>query len=95
LQLVLTPRPGAGETLEQLREPNSNYRWLLHRIKDESKNAILFQVMQDASSVYLEARRIAEEIGVPTMQETLGTLEIGFTVPGFEVQSFAAAPALQ
>jgi hypothetical protein len=92
LQLALTPKPGGGETLEQMRAPGSNYQRTLRQIKGDPNGVAFFQVMPDAFITYLEARKIADEIGVAATWDFLARLDIALPVPGYEVQRFAPVP---
>lgn len=92
VQLVLTPRAGGGETLDQMRAEGSNYQRLMRQIKGDANGVAVFQVMSDAFDTYLEARKIADEIGVPATWEFLARLDLNLSVNGYEVQRFAPAP---
>lgn len=92
VQLALTPKPGGGETLEQMRADGSNYKRLLRQIKGDPNGVVIFQVMSDAFESYLAARKIADEIGVAATWEFLGKLDIALNVAGYEVQRFAPVP---
>lgn len=86
VQLVLTPK--AGETLAQMAVENSNYQRLLRQIKGDPNGVAVFQVMSDAFDAYLEARKIADNIGVPATWGFLASLDININVTGYEVQRF-------
>ena len=91
VQLALTPKAGGGETLEQMRVEASNYQRLMRQIKGDPNGVAIFQVMADAFDAYLEARKIADEIGVPATWEFLAKLDLTINVNGYEVQRFAQA----
>lgn len=94
--LALTPRAGGGETLDQMRTEASNYQRLMRQIKGDPNGVAVFQVMADAFDAYLEARKIADEIGVAATWEFLARLDLSVNVANYEVQRFtqvaAAAP---
>ncbi|MBB5039199.1 hypothetical protein [Prosthecobacter dejongeii] len=94
--LALTPRAGGGETLDQMRAEASNYQRLMRQIKGDPNGVAVFQVMADAFDAYLEARKIADEIGVAATWEFLARLDLSVNVANYEVQRFtqvaAAAP---
>lgn len=87
VQLVLKPK--AGETLAQMAVENSNYQRLLRQIKGDPNGVAVFQVMSDAFDAYLEARKIADNIGVPARWDFIPNLDITINVAGYEVQRFA------
>ncbi len=91
--MLVTLTPKTGETLEQMRQPNSNYVQSLRNLKSNPKGVAVFQVAPDAVPTYLEARSIAEEIGVPAAWNFVSDVQnIPLTIAGFEVQRFAEAP---
>ncbi len=84
----------SGETLEQMRQPSSQYVQSLRNLKSNAKGVAVFQVAQDAVPTYLEARSISEDIGVPATWNFVSNVQsIEIAVPGFEVQRFAETPA--
>ncbi len=93
VQLALSPRAGGGETLDQMRAEGSNYQRLMRQIKGDPNGVAVFQVMSDAFETYLEARKIADDIGVAATWEFLTKLDLAVNVAGYEVQRFAEAPA--
>jgi hypothetical protein len=90
--LDLTPKPGGGETLDQMKIDTSNYQRLMRQIKSDPKGVAVFQVMSDAYSTYLEARKIADDIGVAATWEFLAKLDQTITVRNYEVQRFTLPP---
>lgn len=89
VQLMLTPKAGGGETREQIRAETSAYQRTIRQIKLDPKGVAVFQVMTDAFDTYLEARKIADQIGVAATWEFLAKLELTSNVTAFEVQRFA------
>lgn len=89
--LKLTPTSGGGESLEQMKRPESNYQRQLRQIAGDPNGVALFQVMPDAFATYLEARAIADQNNVAATWETLGSLEISLPVRGYDVQRFTKA----
>ncbi|MDZ4289364.1 MAG: hypothetical protein U0984_15480 [Prosthecobacter sp.] len=92
VQIALVPKAGGGETTEQIRAEGSSYQRLLRQVKGDPNGVAIFQVMSDAFTTYLEARKIADEIGVAATWEFLARLDITINVPGYEVQRFTPAP---
>jgi hypothetical protein len=91
VQLALTPKGGGGETIESLKQPNSAYIRLMRDIKADPNGVAIFQVMPDAFEAYLEARKVADEVGVAATWEFLAKLDLALNVPGYEVQRYAPA----
>lgn len=92
VQMQLSPAAGGGETLEQMKQPNSNYQKLLRQAKADPNGVIVFQVMTDAVQTYHDARHIADELGVPATWEFLAKLEINLPLTAFQVQRMALTP---
>ncbi|HCN76389.1 MAG TPA: hypothetical protein DIT13_04235 [Verrucomicrobiales bacterium] len=92
VQMQLTPKAGAGETLDQMRNEGSSYQRMLRALKADPNGVALFQVMNNAFDTYLEARKIADETGVPASWEFLAGLDLTLNVTGYEVQRFALVP---
>lgn len=91
VQLALTPKGGGGETIEAMKQPNSAYIRLMRDIKADPNGVAVFQVMPDAFEAYLEARKIADEVGVAATWEFLAKLDLTLSIPGYEVQRLAPA----
>jgi hypothetical protein len=92
VQLALTPKNGGGETIEAMKQPNSPYIRLMRDIKADPNGVVIFQVMPDAFEAYLEARKIADEVGVPATWEFLAKLDLAVNISGYEVQRLAPTP---
>lgn len=90
VQLALTPR--AGETLEQMRAEGSAYQRLMRQIKGDPNGVAVFQVTKEGFNTYVEARKIADNIGVPATWDFLADLNQTMNVAGYEVQRFDVAP---
>jgi hypothetical protein len=90
--MQLTPKAGGGETLDQMRNEGSNYQRMLRQLKGDPNGVAVYQVMSNAFDTYLEARKIADEIGVAATWEFLAALDLTINVSGYEVQRFALAP---
>ena len=93
VQLALTPKGGGGETIEAMKQPNSAYIRLMRDIKADPNGVAVFQVMPDAFSAYLEARKLADEVGVAATWEFLAKLDLALNVTGYEVQRLAPTAA--
>ncbi|OYW75442.1 MAG: hypothetical protein B7Z37_13225 [Verrucomicrobia bacterium 12-59-8] len=92
VRLELTPKSGGGETIEAMKQPNSSYIHLMRDIKADPNGVAIFQVMPDAFEAYLEARKIADEVGVPATWEFLAKLDLAVNISGYEVQRMAPTP---
>ena len=92
VQLVLTPKGGGGESVASMKQPNSPYIRQMRDIKEDPGGVAIFQVMPDAFETYHEARRIADEVGVPATWEFLAKLDLTLTIPGFEIQRLTPTP---
>ena len=92
VQLALTPKGGGGETVEAMKQPNSPYIRLMRDIKADPNGVAVFQVMTDAFETYLEARRLADEVGVPATWEFLAKLDLTVSIASYEVQRLAPTP---
>lgn len=93
VQIAMTPRAGGGESVDQIKQPNSGFVSAMRAIKNDPNGVALFQVMPDAFNTYLDARRIADEVGVPATWEFLKGLDLVANVTGFEVQRFSDGTA--
>jgi hypothetical protein len=92
VQMALTPKGGGGETIEAMKQPNSAYIHLMRDIKADPNGVAVFQVMPDAFEAYLEARKIADDVGVAAAWEFLAKLDLTLNIPGYEVQRYAPTP---
>jgi hypothetical protein len=92
VQLVLTPKGGGGENVAAMKQPNSPYIRLMRDIKEDPGGVAIFQVMPDAFETYHEARRLADEVGVPATWEFLAKLDLTLTIPGYEIQRLTPTP---
>lgn len=89
-QIVLTPK--TGESVEKMKQPNSEFILTLRKIRSNPNGVALFQVLPGGTLTYLEARTIADQVGVPaTWEFRWGDLNVVLNIPGFEVQRFAEA----
>jgi len=86
IRLALKPKGGGGETVEALKQPNSAFIRLLRDVKQDPNGVVVFQVMPDAFDAYLEARRVADEVGVPATWDFLARLDILVNLTGYEIQ---------
>jgi hypothetical protein len=90
-RLALKPKGGGGETVEALKQPNSAYTRLLRDVKADPNGVVLFQVMPDAFDAYLEARKVADEVGVAATWDFLAKLDITVNLTGYEIQRLEPA----
>ncbi|MDI1313681.1 hypothetical protein [Prosthecobacter sp.] len=92
VRLELTPKSGGGETIEAMKQPNSPYIRLMRDIKEDPNGVAIFQVMPDAFEAYLEARKLADEVGVAATWEFLAKLDLAVNISGYEIQRLVPTP---
>lgn len=92
IRLALKPKGGGGETVEALKQPNSAYIRLLRDVKADPNGVVLFQVMPDAFDAYLEARKVADEVGVAATWDFLARLDLAVNLTTYEIQRLEPAP---
>lgn len=86
IRLALTPKGGGGETIEALKQQNSAYIRLMRDVKADPNGVVQFEVMPDAFDAYLEARKVADEIGVAATWTFLTKLDLAVNLTTFEIQ---------
>ncbi len=91
IRLVLKPKGGGGETVEALKLPNSAFIRLMRDVKADPNGVVLFQVMPDAFDAYLEARKVADEVGVAATWDFLAKLDINVNLTAYEIQRLEPA----
>lgn len=91
VRLALKPKGGGGETVEALKQPNSAFIRLMRDVKADPNGVVIFQVMPDAFDAYLEARRVADEIGVSATWDFLAKLDINVNLTAYEIQRLEQA----
>lgn len=72
LALRMTPLPNSGETIDRARNLISVYQTQLKKFKADPKAVVWFHVFKDSIETYLQARDIADQIGVPVGWEITG-----------------------
>ena len=92
IRLALKPKGGGGETVEALKLPNSAFIRLMRDVKADPNGVVLFQVMPDAFDAYLEARKVADEVGVSATWDFLAKLDLAVNLTAYEIQRLEAAP---
>ncbi|MBK8037299.1 MAG: hypothetical protein IPK22_09220 [Verrucomicrobiaceae bacterium] len=90
-RLALKPKGGGGETVDALKLPNSAFIRLMRDVKADPNGVVLFQVMPDAFDAYLEARRVADEVGVAATWDFLAKLDINVNLTAYEIQRLEPA----
>jgi len=92
VRLALKPKGGGGETVEALKQPNSAFIRLMRDVKADPNGVVLFQVMPDAFDAYLEARQVADEVGVSATWDFLAKLDLAVNLTTYEIQRLEPAP---
>ena len=90
--LALKPKGGGGETVEALKQPNSAFIRLMRDVRADPNGVVLFQVMPDAFDAYLEARKVADEVGVSATWDFLARLDLAVNLTTYEIQRLEPAP---
>lgn len=65
MKLVL--QEGGGEDITQVKNPASFYQRALRKLKTEPGKVVSFSIAPDSAEAYLEARIVADAIGVPVL----------------------------
>jgi hypothetical protein len=92
MPMRLTPLPNAGETLDQIKNPASVFQRAMRKFKTEPNTVVWFYVYKDSLDLYLQARELADEAGVPVGWEIYGANYFQRTVQPFEVNYKPAPP---
>lgn len=92
LRIRLEPLPEGGETVEQIKNPASNYQRLLRKLKADPKNVIGFSVYRDSIETYLAAREVADSIGMPATWNINASPFWVENLPGIVVNVLKPAP---
>jgi len=85
IPMRLTPLPGAGEGLEDIKNPASVFQRALRKFKTEPNTVVWFYVYKDSLDLYLAARDLADQAGVPVGWEIYGNSFFQRSVLPFEV----------
>jgi hypothetical protein len=73
IPVKMIPAPNSGETIEQARTLISVYQTALKKLKINPKAVIWFHVFKDSIETYLQARDIADQLGMPVGWELYGS----------------------
>jgi hypothetical protein len=92
LRVKLEPMPEAGENVEQMKNPASNYQRLLRKLKEDPKNVVSYLVFKDSVETYIVAREVADAIGTPATWKMIGTPFFVADLPGVVVNPLKASP---
>jgi len=93
IPIKLIPLPNAGETIDQARKLISIYQTVLKKLKMDPQAVVWFHVFKDSIETYLEAREIADQIGVPAGWELTGNSFFTRNLPAEYAVNFTPAPA--
>lgn len=85
IPMKLTPLPEAGETAEQIKNPAAVFQRAMRKFKSEPNSVVWFYVFKDSVDLYLAARDIADQVGVPVVWEIYNNNFFQRTVNEFEV----------
>jgi len=92
IPLRMTPLPNSGETIDQARRLVSAYQTTLKKLKLDSKAVAWFHVFKDSIPTYLQARELADQIGVPAGWELTGNSFFTRALPAEYAVNFTPAP---
>ena len=67
LFMKLSLLDGGGEDVTQVRNPASFYQRAVRKFKSEPGKVVSFSVFQDSVEAYLEARNVADVVGIPVV----------------------------
>jgi hypothetical protein len=65
VQMRIVPKPGGGETIEQIKSATSQFRSVFNALKSDKKSVIWFHVCRDSIPAYLAIRDMVDAVGVP------------------------------
>ncbi|MFZ4765733.1 MAG: hypothetical protein ACOYMN_12330 [Roseimicrobium sp.] len=91
LRVKLEPLPEAGESVEQVRNPASNFQRMLRKLKEEPTNVLGFLVFKDSIDTYLAAREVADSLGMPATWGLAGTPFLVTVIPDIVVNPLKAS----
>lgn len=92
IPMRLTPLPDAGETADQIKNPASVFQRAMRKFKTEPNTVVWFYVYKDSLDLYLAARELADQAGVPVGWEIYGSNYFQRSVLPFEVDYKPAPP---
>lgn len=82
----LTPTsPEAGDDLAQVKNPASVFQRLMRKFKSEPNTVVWFHVYKDSMDLFLNAREVPDQLGVPVAWDIYGTPYFAKTIAQFEV----------
>lgn len=100
----LTPTgPEAGDDLAQVSNPASVFQRLMRKFKAEPNTVVWFHVYKDSMDLFLAAREIPDQLGVPVgwdiygnpyFQKTIAEFTVDFTPPKVVPPNPNAPPAV-
>ena len=88
----LQPVEGAGETVQDLRNPASFFQRAMRKFKGEPNKVVWFYVFKDSVDAYLVAREVADSIGVPVGWQIYSQEAYATRLPGVTYDPFTPPP---
>lgn len=85
IPMKLTPLPEAGETVDQIKNQAAVFQRAVRKFKAEPGSVVWFLVFKDSIDLYLAARDIADQAGVPVGWEIYNNNFFSRVVAEFEV----------
>jgi hypothetical protein len=92
LFMKLVVQEGAGESVEQLKNPASTFQRGLRKFKSEPGKVVSLIVAADSVETYLEARLVADTIGTPVLWNLTSLEYHRVRLPGIVLDVPPAAP---
>lgn len=92
VRLDIVPGAGSGEPAAQFNNANGGFQKRLRDIRTAPNGVVVFQVMPDAFATYLEARKVADQIGVAATWDMIGSTELRTDLTPYEVQRLTPLP---
>lgn len=92
VKLDILPATGAGEPAAQFTNTNGGFQKRLKDIRTGRNGVVLFQVLPDALTTYLEGRKVADQLEVPATWDMIASTELATNLNGYEVQRLTALP---
>lgn len=81
IPVKMIPQPNAGDTIEQARTLISVFQTTLKKVKADPQGVVWFHVFKDSIETYLQARDIADQLGVPVGWDLTSSSFFSRTLP--------------
>lgn len=92
IPVKMIPQVNAGETIEQTRTLISNFQTVMKKVKANPHGVAWFHVYKDSIPTYLQARDIADQLGVPVGWDLTGSSVLSRNMPVEYAVNFTPGP---